>query len=246
MMVLITLIARLAPTISESDWLAERKEPLWVDILRWVGMGLFAVHAALLGYAWLRNLQESTLIPWVVASLVLGYATADLLSGIVHWISDTYGSRDAPIYGRLYAIPFRDHHIDPTSLCKENFVESHGINALSASTMLVMAYYLQDFETATTMTMFLAGFALAASIGVLIAGQSHKWAHQAEVPWLVERCQSYGLLAHPHAHALHHSGQHDDHFCIASGWWNEPLARLQFYRRLESLIARLFNITPIR
>ena len=62
MMVLITLIARLAPTISESDWLAERKEPLWVDILRWVGMGLFAVHAALLGYAWLRNLQESTLI----------------------------------------------------------------------------------------------------------------------------------------------------------------------------------------
>ena len=244
MMVLLTLIAGLYPTRWSSSWAERRSEPIWVDVLRWLGISVFTMHTILLGSVWLGGLTSLEQAPWVMLSLFSGYLIADLLSGIVHWLSDTYGSRDTPIYGRLYAIPFRDHHIDPEALCREGFVESHGINALSASAMLALAYYLQDFTAPDTRTLFVAGLALSTSVGVLIAGQSHKWAHQDEVPWLVYQCQEHGILANPKAHDLHHDGNHDDHFCIASGWWNEPLARIQFYRHIERLLARTLNIKP--
>ena len=135
----------------------------------------------------------------IEVSLSSGYALAYLLSGIVRWLSDTYGSRETRIYGRLYAIPFRDHHSDPKSVCREGFVESHGINALSASAMLTLAYYLQDFTAPDTRTLFLAGLALSTSIGVLIAAQSHQWAHQDEVPCFVHPCQGHAIVANPKA-----------------------------------------------
>ena len=38
--------------------------------------------------------------PWIVGcALIMGYIAADLVSGVVHWIFDTFGTVDTPLVG---------------------------------------------------------------------------------------------------------------------------------------------------
>lgn len=57
----------------------------------------------------------------VLISAVLGIITADFGSGFVHWAADTWGSIELPLIGKNFLRPFREHHIDPTSITRHDW-----------------------------------------------------------------------------------------------------------------------------
>lgn len=57
----------------------------------------------------------------VLLSAFCGIITADFGSGLVHWAADTWGSIELPLFGKNFIRPFREHHIDPTSITRHDW-----------------------------------------------------------------------------------------------------------------------------
>src|SRR4029079_2689598 len=59
---------------------------------------------------------------WILPIIVVvAYAAADLLSGVVHFLADNFGSPETPLLGKAFVMPFRDHHIDPKGILRHPF-----------------------------------------------------------------------------------------------------------------------------
>ena len=68
----------------------------------------------------------------------IGWLAVDLLSGLLHWIFDTFGSAKTPLIGQAFIRPFRAHHADPEEMTQHDFVETHGASCLAALPFLLI------------------------------------------------------------------------------------------------------------
>jgi hypothetical protein len=169
--------------------------------------------------------------PWIVATAAAtGYLTADLVSGIVHWCFDTWGSEDTPILGRNFIAPFREHHRDALAITRHDFIKTNGNNCLAALPMLTAACFM---PTASTRGLFATAFLLFASLGLLATNQIHQWAHAEHPPAVVRLLQRLHLILPFEHHQRHHAPPHDTHYCITTGWLNPLFGSLELHRRLE-------------
>ena len=174
---------------------------------------------------------------WPIALAGLAaWVAVDLLSGMVHWAFDTWGSVHTPLVGARYIRPFREHHWDPHAMTRHDFVETNGSSCVGALPLLI-AGTLVPAHGWTLVHAFLVCVAL----GVLITNQCHKWAHLplAEVPRPVRLAQRLHLILRPDDHLKHHVRPFDSHYCTAAGWLNGPLSKLGFFRALERAIVAL-------
>ena len=178
----------------------------------------------------LRALPEGGV--WLaLLSSFAGLCLADFISGVVHWSADTYGSPTMPIFGG-FVRTFREHHADQVDITRHDFVETNGdVCIFSSPVHFTLLMLVED------------PFALSCVFGLFIGSyansQIHKWAHSAELPWLIRLLQRTRLFLSPSHHSRHHSGPHLTHYCITNGWMNTLLDGIGFFRKLEWLLLQL-------
>ena len=195
-------------------------------ILIATGLTLFNAYAVHLAWtpptAWL-----------ILLAIALGLCAADLVSGIVHWAADTYGSPTMPVFG-AFVRTFREHHADPEAITRHDFIEANGdVCIFSAPVHVVLLYSVES--------PWLVGGLFGLFCGSYANSQLHKWAHSVKPPRSVQLLQRLRLVLSPALHRRHHSGAHRTHYCITSGWMNGILDRTRFFRGIERLLTGLLG-----
>src|SRR3989442_1675451 len=125
----------------------------------------FLEHASLLIFPviFIINLQWASSrlyrleLLWLVAlAIPLGIIGGDLVSGIVHWAADTYGSEDTPLIGPSLVKPFRLHHVYPRDICTHGLVELTGNVCILAVPLLAACLFLMWDQAGSRARRFLA------------------------------------------------------------------------------------------
>jgi len=178
---------------------------------------------------------------WLPLALVAGAVTADLVSGLVHWTADTWGSETMPVLGRRFVRPFRVHHVNPDDFLRRSFLDTNGDVAAIVAGFLALGLLLPlDAELGRAAAVALVAFCATG----LPTNQVHQWAHRPRPPRIVRMLQNAGLILPRRDHLRHHRAPHAAYYCIATGWLNRPLESIDFFRRLERLVSRLTGLQP--
>jgi hypothetical protein len=182
-----------------------------------------------------RTFGRLWLIPVVV---IVAYALADLLSGVVHFLADNFGSPETPLFGKAFVMPFRDHHVDPKGILQHPFMIANGNNCLVSLPPLLAVLFLVPVEE--TFGGYLFGlFSLALCLAVFLTNQFHKWAHMDDPPRAVAWLQSRGLILSREHHDVHHASPFDTYYCITAGWWNPMLQRTRVFERITPILKKI-------
>jgi len=198
--------------------------PSYPRSLRLLELGAIALFVLLAAWSGARLAIRTE---WHFPLLVLlaapcGWLASDLLSGLLHWAFDSFGSASTPLIGQAFIRPFRAHHAEPEAMTRHDFVETHGASCLAALPFLAATSLMPlrgwSWVGAQALLLFIA-------LGALATNQCHKWAHmdEAATPRLVRWAQRWRLVLPREQHRLHHTAPFDSHFCMSCGWLNAPL-----------------------
>jgi hypothetical protein len=178
---------------------------------------------------------------WLFILATLGLLTADFVSGLVHWTADTWGSETMPILGRRFLRPFRVHHVNPDDFLRREFLDTNGDVAMIVIPLLLTIYLLPiDKPWGGGLAVLLLSFSAAG----LPTNQVHQWAHSPNRPRLIRWLQNWGIILSREAHERHHLAPYATNYCIATGWCNRLLTKVDFFRRLERFISSITPLTP--
>lgn len=178
---------------------------------------------------------------------ISGVLTADFASGVVHWAADTWGAVDLPVIGKNFLRPFREHHIDPTSITRHDFIETNGDNfaiTIPVLARIVWQLLIYDDESINSQFHWIAYWYLCC-IFVAMTNQIHKWSHTYfGLPVWVVWLQEWHIVLPRRHHRIHHVAPHETYFCITTGWLNWPLELLHFWSILETMIEAVTGCKP--
>ena len=194
----------------------------------------FAIYAGWLAGRLFEAASGALDLLTLLASGVVGWLLADLLSGLVHWAGDTLGSERTPVLGPSFIAPFREHHDDPQAMVAHGTVELVGSTALLALPSLVPVTHLVAFEGQGALRLALGGVLLATLLGVVVTNLVHRWAHMDRPPAVAALLQRAGLILTPARHERHHTAPFDGWFCISSGLLDGLLMRIGLWERLNA------------
>jgi hypothetical protein len=199
-----------------------------------------ATALILLVVHWVRFFAGPAGISWSLPFVVAGVAAADFVSGMIHWAADTWGSETMPLVGRRILRPFRVHHVNPGDFLRRRFLDTNGDVAAIVILFLAGMFWIPAGSFGESTSALLLGFC---TVG-LFTNQIHQWAHMPVPPRPVRLMQSCRMILSSARHERHHCPPHVTDYCIATGWCNGLLNRLEFFRRLERLVTWMTGIVP--
>ena len=159
--------------------------------------------------------------------IIIGYYLADFISGLGHWIEDTYFDENTPYIGNI-AIDNIIHHRNPLRMLQYGFIDT----VLTTLILLTPIYVL---------LLLAFGNLLIIHIFILITAmvnQIHKWSHvpQRDLPAIVKLLQRRGLILPPGNHKAHHVSFLTN-YCAIHGQLNWFYDRVGLWRCLERTLA---------
>lgn len=215
-----------------------RKRSVWqaaLDSAALVGFCALFLNAGL-GWAVAGSGTRNALV--LAVAFPIGILLADFVTGIVHWLGDTFFDEETPILGDRWIRPFREHHRDPLAITRHSPLEIAGSNCLLLLALLAMLSVGRQSALELHSVLGAFGWAvfLVFCLVVAISNQLHCWAHSERVPAPIQWLQRHGLALAPAMHARHHRGRHDRSFCVVTGWCNPLLDRVGLLSRIERRI----------
>ena len=185
----------------------------------------------------LSDLPEGSAAVVVAGAVFGGYLAADFISGVVHFLGDTYGREDTKWFGPSFIKPFRVHHTHPQEICEHDFIELNGNNCIVCFPVGLAALWSVPVDSPLGALLLLTIASML--VWVFMTNQFHKWAHEDAPPRVVSMLQRWNLVLSPQHHSVHHRAPYDRYFCITVGWLNPVLTRLHFFEGVRRTVAWL-------
>jgi len=161
---------------------------------------------------------------------------ADFLSGLVHWLEDSYGREDQPVWGAVLLENNR-HHQQPGYFTGLSWWESSKSLVLVAAAAGLVVWCLGLFSWQLAVVLVLGAN----------ANQIHKWAHRSRRrngP-AISLLQDWGVFQSAAHHAGHHAGRRwRRRFCVLTPHLNRWLDGIGFWHGLERGIELLTGVAP--
>ena len=114
----------------------------------------------------------------LIPALFLAHYLADLFSGLIHWVCDSFGCASTRFWGPAFIGPFRRHHDTPRDITKITLSENLGSSAMAGLAMLLLlSHQLVSLDPLTPLKTFgMMLFVLFVQFSVL-SNLFHRWAH---------------------------------------------------------------------
>src|SRR5262252_2366646 len=170
-------------------------------ILEITAIVLFGVLLALLAVRVAAALGQA---PWTLpVALVAAMIVADLLSGLVHWGADTWGTVQTPLLGGSLIRSFREHHVNPKSITHHDFIEANGNSCLVLLPVVALALVV-PIAPSVPWGLFAATFLVILCFFLAATNEIHKRAHQDSPPPLFRALQRIHVILPATIHDIHH------------------------------------------
>jgi plasmanylethanolamine desaturase len=166
----------------------------------------------------------------LLLKILVTWLAVDFISGLVHWVEDSYGRPSTPFVGRRITKPNLRHHFRPRAFVSNSWYSSSELLLFSCLAALGLAWLLGRLSPMVV---------VAAVLGAN-ANQVHKWSHRTrgENGPVIAAAQHLGLLQSPAHHQRHHLGAKDSHYCVLTNLLNPVLDGCRFWRGLEFVLGR--------
>ena len=179
---------------------------------------------------------------WLAAlGIPLGLVFSDLVTGLLHWAADTYGSPETPVLGPSIVKGFRLHHSYARDITTHNLVTTVGTSCIFAVPVLLLCLGLMWLMPYSNWLALIGCWLTLLAGASVAANEFHKWAHQERPSTIARWLQRSRLVLEPSHHERHHTEPFNMHYCITTGWLNPLLNRIKFFRKLEAAL-RLLGI----
>lgn len=181
---------------------------------------------------------ESSRIWLPVLAGLMGYISADLISGIYHWALDNYGDVSTPVVG-TQIVDFLAHHEQPWTITKLEFARNTYVPAKIVTCIVLPIILLIHNPIVHAFVALCFGW-------IMISVQIHAWSHgiDGSLPPLVVMLQEGGVILSRSNHAAHHQAPYKNSYCVISGIWNEFLNRHRVFESFEKLIFLTLGVKP--
>jgi hypothetical protein len=198
-------------------------------------IGFLVVHSDVLAAGW----------PLALLAFAIGTFVADFISGLLHWMFDTWFSEKTTPVRRMVTL-VREHHVYPERIF--NYSLWHDAGMLSWFALLIsaplFALAILPASTVTSVRYALAVVGVTTSLEIVFMLEFHKCGHRVDRGRVVRTLQRLYLLLSPEHHLGHHSGGHESNYCLINGLADRTLGRLGAFRALEYVVSSLTGATP--